>query len=152
MEMKRMIRICLTVLLGLGALCLMGCSTGVAAIYAGAPDGTVPVSTVMSGGGHVTLFHVTRWDSGDQPLDAQQVAGFDLHAGEKVGFEWKTDKAKMYDPDAQLALLAYAGEHRLDLGKITSPTDRYYWADAGGWNLYWGESSTRKTIKAVTLH
>jgi len=150
--MKRMMRFCLMALLGVGTFCLVGCSTGVAAIYAGAPDGTVPASTVMSGGGHVTLFHVTRWDSSDQPLDAQQVAGFDVRPGEKVGFEWKNDKAKMYDPDAQLALQAYAGEHRIELGRITSTTDRYYWADAGGWNLYWGETSSRKTIKAVTMH
>jgi len=150
-DMNRMIRFCLMVLLGIGALCLIGCSSGTSAIYAGAPDGSVPTSTVMSNGGHVTLFHVTQWDS-SMPLDAQQVAGFDLRPGEKVGFEWKNDKSKMYDPDAHVTLQAYAGEHRLDLGRIMSPTDRYYWADAGGWGGYWGAAGERATVKALTLH
>jgi hypothetical protein len=86
-----------------------------------------------------------------QPTASQQVASFDLRPRETLGFNWVVDRAKMYEPNAHPNLQAYAGGHRLDLGGITSPYERYYWADASAWSAYWSGQQGRNVSKKLML-
>jgi hypothetical protein len=124
-----MIRFWTAAALALATIAAIGCSDNNSGMYAAVPGGKA-TSYTTSDGGRYTLYHATRLtDSGKpDPSATQQVASFDLRAGESLGFNWVTDKAHEYDPDAHLILQAYAGSHRLNLGGLNSTHERYYWA------------------------
>lgn len=151
-EIKRMIRFWSFAVLGLACVCAIGCSEGGSSIYAAAPDADFSTHYTVQGGGHFTLFRVTAWNPDGQPAATERVATYDLRPGERLGFNWVTDHGHMYDPDAQMSLEAYAGSHRANLGPIVSRSEKYYWADANGWNMYWAGEPSRRTMNTVTMH
>jgi hypothetical protein len=146
-----MMRFCSFAVLGLAALCTIGCSNGGKAIYASAPSGGFGNQYTVRDGGKYSLFRVTGWNKNGQPEGVEQVATYDLRPGEKLGFNWITDRSRMYDPDAHMSLEAYAGSHRTNLGGITSQKEKYYWADPNGWNGYWAGQPERNVENAITM-
>jgi len=147
-----MIRFWTFAILGLACVCTIGCGEGGnSAIYAAAPDANFSTHYTVQGGGRFTLFRVTSWKKDGQPAATERVASYDLRPGEKLGFNWVNDRGHMYDPDAQMSLEAYAGSHRTNLGPIVSRSEKYYWADANGWNMYWAGEPSRETSKALTM-
>jgi hypothetical protein len=125
-----MFRFCTAAALALVTLALAGCTSsgpGVAAVPGG------KATSYTTGGGTYTLYHATRLIKNDKPDPAatQKVASFDLRPGDAVGFDWATDKAHEYDPDAHINLIAYAGTQRLNLGGLKSPQEVYYWSEGG---------------------
>lgn len=150
-----MMRLWISAVLGLAlTVCSIGCSQGGgSAIYASAPDsGNFGMNNAMRDSGRVTLYRVTKWDNGQPDRNGtESVASYNLRPGEKVGFNWVTDPAKMYDPDAHLNLEAYAGPHRVNLGPLESRKEKYYWADPNGWKGYWAGEPERKVTQAVMM-
>ena len=128
-----------------------GCSSGGSAILAGAPGAEAPAYSTVRDAGRITLYKVTEWNSQDQPIHSQEVASYKLQAGEKVGFDWVRDPAHQYDPNAHMNLVAYAGTHRVDLGGINSPKERYFWADPNGWSAYWGAGQGKEMSRRLAL-
>lgn len=147
-----MIRAWLTVTLGLAVVGVVGCgSAGGSGVYAGAPDGRMSTHYTVRDGGRYTLFHVTKFSNNGIPAATEQVISYELRPGDTLGFNWVSDPAKVYDPDAHLNLEAYAAGHRIELGGVNSPEERYYWADADAWNGYWNAQPLRNIGHAAAL-
>jgi hypothetical protein len=150
-ETQRMMRFWSLTVLALAAAFTTGCSNGGKAIYASAPAGGFSTHYTVRDGGRYSLYRVTNWNKNGQPEAAEQIATYDLRPGEKLGFNWVTDRSKMYDPDAHANLEAYAGSHRNNLGAIVSRNEKYYWADPNGWNAYWAGEPGRNVQNALTM-
>ena len=125
-----MIRFWTATALALVGLALAGCAPKGPGVVS-APSGKATSFTIQSGG-HYVLYHVTKLINNDHPDPnaTQQVVSYDLRTGDVVGFEWQTDKAHEYDPDAHINLVAYAGTRRINLGGLHSPQEFYYWGEA----------------------
>jgi hypothetical protein len=127
-----MIRICTATALTLMILMMAGCFPTTPGLVS-MPGGKGTSYTVQSGG-HYILYHATKRikNEAPDPKATTQVASFDLRTGDTVGFEWVTNKAHEYDPDAHIDLFAYAGSHRINLGGLKSQQEVYYWSNANG--------------------
>jgi hypothetical protein len=124
-----MIRYWTAAAVALASVALAGCSSSDAGMLAAAPTSKPGMSYTAHDSGRYTLYHATRLTDSDRPDPGatQQVGSFDVRAGESLGFNWVTDKAHQYDPDAHINLVAYAGSHRINLGGINSPNELYFW-------------------------
>jgi len=127
----------------------IGCSQGGKAIYAAAPDGNFSTNYTVRDGGKYSLYRVTRWNQDGQPANAEKLATYDLRPNEQLGFNWVTDRSRMYDPDAHINLEAYAGGNHINLGPIVSRGQKYYWADPSGWGGYWAGEPGRQISKSM---
>jgi hypothetical protein len=143
--MSRYLPVCMAILCG----AILGCQETV--IRAEAPGSQEPLASKADVEGDYGLYHVTQFNDWGQPVEFKLLTTYHLQAGDPLGFEWSVDKANINAPDAHLSLEAYAGDHRQELGAITSMVEKYYWCNTAAWDTRWHEQPGLATFKAFTL-
>lgn len=146
----RMKLIPLSPVLMLASLLAVGCGSS-NPIRAEAPGGNKGLSHRVHSSGTYSLYHVTQWNGQGQPVNAKIVASYRLQRNQRVGFKYVFGSNAQWEPDAQSSVIAFAGDHSLDLGPIHSPYEKYYWADPSGWGAYWSTAPARDAIKAISM-
>jgi len=108
--------------------CLAGCSsssreesgvTAVAPAHQSELVGTAPQS------GTYVLYRAVGTE---QPV-IERIWSANVSTGQKVGFQWVTDKAHQWDPSGGFHLHAFAGGDVRDLGPFVDRDVRYVWAE-----------------------
>ena len=137
-----------SVLAGVGLLGV-GCAQHTPGVVASAPSpgltGRIPST------GHYTLYHVGSFDGTGQPQGTMEVASYDLQEGERVGFRWETDPSNVSHPNAQLQLVAFAGNNTQNLGPIKTRDEKYFWSNGTGWKSHWSLENVNGFARRVTL-
>ncbi len=129
--MARYLPLCGLILCG----AILGCEDS--AIRAEAPGSQHHIASKANSEGEYGLYHVTQFNKLGQPTEFKQIASYHLQAGDPLGFHWIVDKSTINAPDAHLTLEAYAGDHKENLGQITTMVEKYYWSNTSSWDTHW---------------
>ncbi|HZL36144.1 MAG TPA: hypothetical protein VFC78_12580 [Tepidisphaeraceae bacterium] len=143
-------RFLLTPALLMTALLAAGCGSG-NPIRAEAPGGNKGLSHRVHGDGSYGLYHVTQWNQMGQPVNPKVIVTYKLKSHQRVGFEYVMGPDQQWQPQPQSDVVAFAGSHRIALGPIHSPTEKYYWANVDGWDAYWLAAPERHVMQAATM-
>jgi hypothetical protein len=136
--------------LTLAALLAVGCGHS-DPIRAEAPGGRIGQSHHIKSDGTYALYHVTQWTDMGQPKAVEKIAAMNLKAGDRVGFDYFSDPNTVWQPDAHVDIVAFAGSSfRRNLGPVRSRTEKFYWADVNGWDGYWAGEPERGFFRMAT--